>query len=393
MHVDRGPSDQLLSTSQVPPRRQWRAVGLTAAVLAVIVAGFYGYQRMTSGMMRTFLSAPRPPITVEIAEAHVEAVPQLLSGIGTLQAVHQVTVSPEVGGRVVKVFFEPNAKVKAGDPLVQLYDAPLRADLANFEAQRQLATLNLQRAQELSARNIQSRQSFDQSQSTLAQANAGIAKAKAQIDQMLIKAPFDGELGVRQIEVGAYLTPGASIVTLTDPSTLWVNFTLPEQVANEVHTGQPARVRADAFPDRVFDAKITAIEPQISTQTRTLLVQATLPNPERALRSGMFARAEAVVLKELHAVVVPETAVDFSLYGESAFVIAETTDPSGKTVTKVNRVSVKTGQRFDGKVSVISGLSEGDRVVSAGQLKLNDGAVVTIAGNSPLTTPPSTSRY
>jgi multidrug efflux system membrane fusion protein len=274
-----------------------------------------------------------------------------------------------------------------------MYDAPLRADLANFEAQRQLATINLQRVQELTAKNIQSRQTLDQTETTLAQANAGIAKAKAQIEQMLIKAPFDGELGVRQVEVGAYLTPGAPIVTLTDMSTLWVNFTLPEQVANEVHVGQAARVGVDALPERVFDARITAIEPQISAQTRTLLVQATLPNPERMLRPGMFAKAEAVVPKEITAVVVPETAVVFSLYGETAYVIQETTDAAGKPVTKVKRIAVKTGQRFEGKVAVVSGLAEGDRVVSAGQLKLNDGAAVTVVPGSPLATAPSTQRY
>lgn len=390
MHIDRGDSDQMLSRA-APSQR--RALGLTAAVLVVIAAGFYSYQRFAENAAKSALSAPRPPTPVETAEARIENVPQFTSGIGTLQAIHQVTISPEVGGRVVKIFFEPGAKVNAGDPLVQLYDTPLRADLANYEAQRALAALNLQRGKELQAREFQSRQAFDQQQTTLEQASALAAKTRAQIDQMLIKAPFAGELGVRQVEVGAYLTPGAPIVTLTDTSTLWVNFTLPEQAATEVRVGQDARVRADAFPDRVFDAKITAIEPQISAQTRTLLVQGTLPNPDRALLPGMYAKAEAVLPQDVSAVVVPETAVDYSLYGEAAYIIAESKDDKGNPAFKVRRVAVTTGQRFDGKVVVLSGLAAGDRVVATGQLRLNDGAAVTLAPGKALSTLPSTNRY
>lgn len=393
MNFDRSTADTLVSTSRISRRNQWRVTGFTAAVLAVVGLGFYAYKHAATTATQAMLSAPRPPITIEATVATVESVPQLLAGIGTLEAVHQVTVSPEVGGRVVKIFFKPGSAVKAGDPLVQLYDAPQRADLANLEAQRKLAALNLQRAQELSARNYQSRQVVDQNQATLDQANAGIAKTKAQIEQMLIRAPFDGQLGVRQVEVGAYLTPGAPIVTLTDMSTLWVNFTLPEQVTNDVHKGQQARISVDALPNRTFDATITAIEPQISAQTRTLLVQATLPNPEGALRPGMFAKAEAVVPNDITAVVVPETAVDYSLYGEIAYVIEDATDAKGNPILKVKRQSVKTGQHFDGKVAVTEGLAGGERVVAAGQLKLNDGAVVTITPNPTLTTQPSTKRY
>ena len=393
MHLDRGTADTLLSTSRISSRRQWRVAGLTAGVLGLIAIGFFAYKYTTAATTQAMLTAPRPPISIETAIAQVESVPHLLAGIGTLHAVHQVTISPEVGGRVVKIFFESGAKVKAGDPLVQLYDAPQRADLANLEAQQRLATLNLQRAQELSSRNYQSRQVVDQNRAALDQANAGIAKYKAQIDQMLIRAPFSGDLGVRQTEAGAYLTPGAPIVTLTDASTLWVNFTLPEQVSNEVHVGQPARIAVDALPDRVFDAKVTAIEPQISAQTRTLLVQATLPNPERILRPGMFAKAEAVVPNDITAVVVPETAVDYSLYGEVIYTTEEATDAKGNAMLKAKRIAVKTGQRFDGKVVVLSGLSGGERVVVAGQLKLNDGAAVAITQTPTLITPPSTKRY
>lgn len=395
MHIDQRKPEQTFSTAArfVPPERQRRVAALTLLALLLVAAGFTAYHYVSEAATRAALSAPRPPTAVEVAEARLEKAPDLLSGIGTLQAIHQVTVSPEVGGRVVKLFFDSGAKVKAGDPLVQLYDEPLRADLANFEAQRRMAALNLQRAKDLQAREFQSRQSVEQQQTVMEQAAAGAAKARAQIDQMLIRAPFAGELGVRQAEVGAFLNPGAPIVTLTDSSSLWVNFTLPEQAATQVRVGQPARVRTDAYPDRLFEATISAIEPQISQQTRTLLVQATLPNPDHALLPGMFARVEAVVPNDVTAVVVPETAIDYSLYGEAAYVVVETTDDKGQSVRKVRRVVVKTGQRYDGKVVVTSGLKGGEQVVSAGQLKLNDGATVTILPSDALARAPATNRY
>jgi membrane fusion protein, multidrug efflux system len=394
--LDRAKSSEPLTIfkPEVSPRQQRRVVIITAIVLAIIVGGFYAYQRVQENATQAALSMPRPPTPVEATVATVGPIPRLLSGIGTLQAVHQVTISPEVGGRVVKIFFESGASVKAGDPLVQLFDEPLQGDRATFEAQERLAALTLKRSQELLAKNFQSQEVVDQNQSLLDSARANLAKTKAQIQQMLVRAPFTGELGVRQIEVGGYLSPGSPIVTLTDLSKLWVNFTLPEQAATQIKIGQVVHLKADAYPNRTFDAVITAVEPQISSQTRTLLVQATLSNDDHALLPGMFAKTDAILPQTENAVIVPETAVDYSLYGEAVYLIQEDgKDAKGNPVLKVKRAVVKTGTRFDGKVAILSGLSGGERLVASGQLKLNDGAPVSVEQGNALGTQPGTTRY
>jgi multidrug efflux system membrane fusion protein len=313
-----------------------------------------------------------------------------------LQAVRQVTVAPEVGGMITKIMFQPGAVVAEGDPLVQLNDAPERGDLANYEAQLRVASANLDRDRALSARDFQSKQVVDQQQSLHDQAEAGITKTQAQIAQKLVRAPFGGQLGVRQVNLGGYVNPGGPLVTLTDLSELWANFTLPEQVAGQIKVGQAAELRADAYPGRVFKAVVTAIEPQISQQTRTVLVQATLPNPDHALLPGMFANVSVIMPDAPNLVVVPETAVDFSLYGDSVFVVhedAKSQDGKNPPALTVNRVFVKTGDHFDGKVAILSGVASGDRVAASGQLKLNNGTEVVITPGDPLAVQPSDKRF
>jgi membrane fusion protein, multidrug efflux system len=182
-------------------------------------------------------------------------------------------------------------------------------------------------------------------------------------------------------------------VTLTDLSQLWANFTLPEQVSSQIKVGQAVQIKADAYPGRVFNAKVTAIEPQISQQTRTILVQATLDNSDHALLPGMFANVSVTMPDAPRLVVVPETAVDYSLYGDSVFVVNEEKDADGKPVLKVSRTFVKIGDHFDGNVAILSGLKGGERIAASGQLKLNNGTVVSISPDNPLAAQPSATRF
>jgi membrane fusion protein, multidrug efflux system len=375
----------------VPSRRKlvWR-LAIMALLLLVVFGGLYGYERFRALKTAEFFANNKPPPTAIVAvAAAAEPVPQSFTAIGSLVAVHQVAVSPEVTGRVTKIFFESGATVHAGDPLVQLNDEPEQGDLLNYRAQARLAQVNLARAKELASRQNGPRANVDTYQSQLDQANAGIAKTQALIAQKLVRAPFAGVLGIRQVDLGQYVTTGAPLVTLTDLDTLYANFTLPEQNRAALSVGQNIEVTVDAYPGRRFPAKLTTIEPQVGAETRTIKLQATLANPERLLMPGMFANARVVLPSLPDVVTVPETAVEYTLYGDSVFVVGEdaAAQHDGKPVLHVKRTFVKTGERFDNKVAILSGLKPGERVATSGQIKLNDGAAVTLTTSDALATP------
>jgi len=375
------------ATARRPNTVRWFAI--MAVLLAVVLGGLFGFNRFREQAIATYFANNKPPpAQISAVEAKTESVPRFAAGIGSVAAVHQVTINPEVGGRVTKIFFEPGAVVKAGDPLVQLNDAPDRGDLANYQAQARWAETTLQRSSELAKHQYEARETVDQKQSQLDQARAQIIKTQALIEQKQIRAPFSGQLGTRQIEVGQYLNPGARIVTLTDLSTLYVNFTLPSQMRAQISVGQRVNVTADAFPGRTFSAEITTIEPQISADTRTMAIQATMPNPDDALLPGMFVNAAVVLPPQPDMTVLPETAVDYTLYGDSVYVIREDgKDAKGDPILKAVRTPIKTGVRWGNKVTILDGLNPGDRVVAAGQVKVQNGAPVAIS-NSPAPQPP-----
>jgi multidrug efflux system membrane fusion protein len=399
MPLDPVPARELsgsLSYRAKPARgSQIRVLAITALVLIGIIAVFVAYHRFMSAAIAEHMAVAPPPTPVTAVNAEILPVPKYLSGIGTLQAVHQVTVAPEVGGIMTDIMFQPGAEVKAGDPLVQLNDAPEKGDLANYQAMERVASANLDRDKALSARDFQSHAPPSTSSRACATRRwPASPRPRRMIAQKLIRAPFAGQLGVRQVNVGGYLNPGGPVVTLTDLSQLWANFTLPEKVSSQVKVGQAVELKADAYPGRVFKATITAIEPQISQQTRTILIQATLDNPDHALLPGMFANVSVVLPQGPPTVVLPETAVDYSLYGDSVFVIAQDgKDDKGQPILKATRTYVKTGDRFDGKVEILSGLKGDERVAGSGQLRLNNGSPVMILPGNVLTTQPGATRY
>jgi len=370
--------------------RTFRWLLIVGLLLAVVLGGLYGFNRFREQAIATYFANNKPPpAQISAAEVKIEAVPRFATGIGSVTAIHQVTINPEVGGRVTKIFFEPGASVKAGDPLAQLNDGPERGDLASYEAQARWAQTTLERSNQLAQREFAARETVDQKQSQLDQARAMIIKTEALIAQKLIRAPFSGQLGTRQVEVGQYLNPGAAIVTLTDLSTLYVNFTLPSQMRAQISVGQRVNVTADAFPGRTFDAEITTVEPQISANTRTMTIQATMQNPQNALLPGMFINAAVVLPPQPDVMVLPETAVDYTLYGDSVYVIREDgNDANGRPKFKAVRTPVKTGGRVGGKVAILQGLEPGDRVIAAGQVKVQNGAPVAIS-DDPAPQPPA----
>src|SRR4051794_3304663 len=314
--------------------------------LVLIVGAFVGFEAFRANMIKQFFAGNKPPPTaVNAAVAKSEVIPNLLTAVGDLAAVHQVNVTSDVGGRVTDIMFDAGSTVKAGTPLVQLFEGPEQGDLASFKAQAVMGKLALERAKQLAARQFGPQATVDQAQSTFDQANAGISKTEAIISQKLVRAPFDGQLGVRHVEVGQFLTAGTQIVSLTDLSTLYANFTVTEKDSGQLKTGQTVRIAVDAYPKQPFEGKITTVEPQISTDTRNIHVQATIANPDHILKPGMFATITVVLPDKPPVITVPEPAADFTLYGDSVFLITEKKEDDNKTTLSAVRTFLRTGNR------------------------------------------------
>src|SRR6266849_157382 len=376
------------------PVRMVRWFIIVGLLLALLVGALVGFNAFRSHMIAQFFANNKPPpATVTVAEAKSEVIPNLLTAVGDLAAVHQVNVTSDVSGRITDIMFAAGSEVKAGSPLVQLFDGPDQGDLASFKAQATGAQLALDRAKQLAARQFGPQSTVDAAQATYDTATAGIAKTQALISPKLVRAPFDGELGVRHVEVGQYLTAGTQIVTLTDLSTLYANFTVTEKESAKLKVGHTVRLAVDAYPGRSFEGKITAIEPQIATDTRNIRVQATIDNPDHILKPGMFTTTTVVLPDKAAVVTVPETAVDYTLYGDSVFLITEKKEDDGKTSLAVVRTFVRTGNRVEGRAEILSGLKAGDRVVAVGQLKLQSGAAVAISTDAPPPIPANPPRY
>jgi multidrug efflux system membrane fusion protein len=376
------------------PVRMVRWFIIVGLLLALLVGALVGFNAFRDHAIKQFFAGNKPPPTpVSIAVAKGEVIPNLLTAVGDLAAVHQVNVTSDVSGRITEIMFEAGTAVKAGSPLVQLFDAPDQGDLASFKAQAVVAQLSLDRAKQLAARQFGPQATADQAQATFDQANAGIAKTEALISQKLVRAPFDGQLGVRHVEVGQFLTAGTQIVSLTDLSTLYANFTVTEKDSGQLKAGQTVRIAVDAYPNQKFEGKITAIEPQIAADTRNIHVQATIANPDHILKPGMFATTTVVLPDKPPVVTVPETAVDYTLYGDSVYLITEKKEDDGKTSLTAVRTFVRTGNRVDGRAEIVSGIKDGDRVVAVGQLKLQSGAAVSISPDGPPPIPANPPRY
>ncbi len=355
--------------------------------LIVLFGGLFGFDLFRKIMMGKYFAAYRPPpVPVTVEQVQAGEVPRSVEAIGSLEAVRQATIAPEVSGRITALHFVPGNEVKAGAPLLQLNDGPERGDLQRLRAQAKLARTNLERSQKLIPLAV-SQSDIDAQQASLDATEGEIARTEALIAQKAIRAPFNGQLGVQHVHLGDYINAGAALVTLTDLSALYLNMTLPEQWHGHLHVGQDVLFSVDALPAQQFTAKIIAIEPQISVDSRAIKLQARFDNPQKLLAPGMFARATLQLPVEKNVVSVPDTAIEFSIHGDSVYVINKTKNgdkgPGGQQLT-VSRALVQTDGRFGERAIVRSGLKAGDTVVTTGQVKLHEGAVVEIVQNTTL---------
>lgn len=354
--------------------------------LVIVFGGIFGFDYARSYFMgKFFASFEPPPAVISATKAKSETWTPAIDAVGSLVAVNGVDVSAETSGMVVKIFFQSGDSVKKGQPLVQLDDRADQQDLKNFQAQLALAKINYDRSQKLYKQKAVSEAQRDTDKAKMQEAVASVAKTEVLISEKLIKAPFAGKIGIREINLGQYVSPGSSVVTLQLLNPLYVQFYLPQQDYKDLYVNQPIELTVDAYPDKKFKGKITAINAKVDTNTRNILIQASLPNDGNLLVPGMFANTKVLLPKQDNVITVPQTAISFSLYGDSIYVINQDgKDKKGKPILKVKREYIKVGDRRAGQVAILSGIKAGDEIVTSGQLKLQDGMRVEINNSNPM---------
>lgn len=377
--------------------KRWLYPVLAFVGIFLVFAVFGGIKFYSiMGMMKAFASAGPPKATVSAAPARQTEWRPAIQAIGTLTAINGVNVSSELAGKVVKIDFESGDTVKQGQLLVQLDDTQEQALLQQYQAQERLNKNNFDRALSLRKKNLNSKQDLDNARAQYEMSQAQVAQEKAVIAKKAIRAPFAGVVGIRQVNLGQYLSAGTTIVNLEQLDPLFITFTLPQADVPRLHLKQDVEIHVDGYPDKTFKARLTAINPSVSDQSRTLQAQATVPNPDRLLRPGMFANLNVLSDNSNQVIVIPTTAVTYTLYGDSVYVLepqktpaggsqtagaAQTSGQSGKqnaqTVYTAKQVFIKAGQTRDGMVAV-TGIEPGTLVVTAGQIKLHPGALAVI---------------
>lgn len=341
--------------------------------LALLFGGIFGWKYLQMQKMAAMQAGGQPPAVIAAEPVRGDRWQPSLAAVGSLVATQGVYISSEIAGQVQAIHFESGVRVEAGAELVTLDDDVDRAELAGLQAEKRLAEIQFERARKLLRDKTISRSEYDQAEANLDNAAAQVASQQARIRKKHIKAPFAGQLGIREVDLGQYLAAGDRIVSLQSMDPIFVDYSLPERYLDELSIGQVVEVRVQAWPGKVFTGTISAISPRIETATRSVPVRATLVNPEQLLRTGMFAEVKTLLPARDHVLTLPEQAVSYNPYGDSVFVIQE---KDGGQV--VQRRQIETGEVRDGRVEVTDGLEEGEQVVTAGHNKLRNGMAVTI---------------
>jgi membrane fusion protein, multidrug efflux system len=332
---------------------------LLAALLAVVCSGAEAQDKKNDA------------VSVEAAKVIAAPLSEQVTAVGTLLSNEAVTVSSEIPGRLKEIHFQEGQPVEKGAPLFTLDDSVYQAQYADAAAKLKLAEQTHKRTSTLFTNKYATAQSADESASNLAVNTAAVELARVQLEKAHIVAPFSGIVGLRHVSVGEYITAGQALVNLEAIDPVKADFRVPEKFLPAIKVGQTIRIKVDAFPADSFEGKVYAIDPRLDVAGRSLLVRALVPNNDRRLRPGLFARVTVLLQLKEDALTVPEQAI--VPQGDSQFVF--------KIVDgKVQFTKVVIGTRREGRVEIVEGLSAGDQVVTAGQLKIRDGSVVSVVG-------------
>ncbi|QDP25930.1 efflux RND transporter periplasmic adaptor subunit [Bradyrhizobium cosmicum] len=357
--------------------------------IGVVFAALAWFVNFRAGMIsQVMASLADPPQTVSTTAAQMSDWQSSITAIGTFRAVNGADLSLQQPGIVDTIHFESGKDVAAGDALLDLRKEDDVAKLQSLQATADGYGITLRRDQGQLKINAVSQATVDSDAVNERNALALVAQQKALVDQKTLRAPFSGRLGVRQVDVGQYLTAGTTIVTLQALDRLFVDFTLPQQAIDQVKVGQDVVARVDAFPDRSFKATVQAFNSKVDQTSRNVQVRALFDNADRKLLPGMFARIDVNVGRPTSYLTLPQTAIVYNTYGESVF-LAIKSDAPGKQGLVARQTFVKTGPTRGDQVAVLSGIDKGATVVTAGQIKLRNGTLLKVDNSVPVSNDPN----
>ncbi len=362
-----------------------KRMAIMLVLVALFIAGIAGVKvTQIRGAMAASAKFAPPPAAVTTIVVKKETWQPALSAVGSLKAVNGVKVSTDLAGIVSEIAFQSGQTVKKGDLLVKLDSQQEEAQLHSAEARSDLAKANLERHRDLVQQGAVSQSAFDAADSEYRQAVAAVDEAHALIARKAITAPFDGVLGIREADLGQYLNVGAPIVELQSVDPIFVEFSFPQQDMEQVAAGKKLRLQVAGVSGEAFEGEITAIDSRVDESTRNILFQGTIENPEHKLRPGMFATVE-VLMPETETLSIPASSINYAPYGDSVYVVKE---------NQLQEQFVKLGQNRGDQVAILSGVKEGDEVVSSGVFKLRGGIPVQVdnsvqPGNAVSPTPPN----
>ncbi len=355
-----------------------RMIAMLVVVLFIIAGlGFVKFRQIQTAIAQGAAFQP-PPEAVTTIVAQQEEWPSTLNAIGTMAAVHGVTVSADLPGTVDRIAFESGRSVRAGDVLAELDTRQERAQLAAIEAQRDLARLNYDRMKGLLGQRVISQAEFDRAVAEQKQTDAQVGEIHATIQRKTIRAPFSGILGIRQVNLGQYLAAGDPLVPLQSLDPIYVNFGVPQQEIGQIRIGHRITITADDVSNADVSGRVTALDSLVDKTTRNVQVQATLANPGGKLRPGMFVQTEISLGSSRSVVTLPATAINYASFGDSVFVVTDLKGQNGQTYRGVRQQFVKLGGTRGDQIAITSGVNAGEEIVTSGVFKLRNGAAVVV---------------
>jgi len=384
------------SMDTAPTKAMIKPIVIMLLAVALLLGGIFGVQRYFGGMFKKNMAAAAlVPQTVSTITAATSEWQPFIQSTGTLRAVRGADLSAQASGVVDEIAFDSGNEVAAGKVLLRLKPNDDYAKLQQLQAAADLADQTYKRDQEQFVAQAISRANIDTDVSTLKSARAQVAAQQALIDEKIVKAPFAGRLGIRQVDIGQYLTAGTSVVTLQALDPILVDFYVPQQALAQMKIGQPVSATVDTYAGQTFSGAIEAINSKVDQSSRNVQVRATLHNPDKRLVPGMFANVRIQYGEKNQQITLPQTVVTYNPFGDTVFVVEQgAIDDKAKPHLTVQQRFVKLGATRGDQVAVLSGVKAGETVVSAGQMKLRNGVAVAInndvvPANSPNPNPPN----